>query len=79
LPVVATDVSGIPELIENEKTGLLVPQRDPQSFAKALKRIYSEAGLAKRMGTEARKKVNQVFDADRCIDVCEALLAPYGK
>lgn len=79
LPVVATNVSGIPELLENGKTGLLVSQRSPLEMANALERMYREKGLACRLGAQARQKVTAVFDADHCIDVCQRLLAPYSN
>lgn len=78
LPVVATKVSGIPELVENGVTGLLASQRSPEEFARALERIFHEDGLANRLGESAHKKVSEIFDADRCIDVCEKLLKPFA-
>lgn len=79
LPVVATNVSGIPELLENEVTGLLVPQRNPAELAAAIERLLTEKQLAARLGIQARKKVNSVFDAHACIDVCENLLKPFSQ
>ena len=38
VPVLATDVSGIPELVTHGKTGWLVPERDPQALAEAMRR-----------------------------------------
>lgn len=78
LPVVATRVSGIPELVENEATGLLVNPRDPAALAAALRRVMEEPGLGRRLGEAARRKVSDVFDAHRCIDSCAHLLAPYA-
>ncbi len=78
LPVVATKVSGIPELVEEERTGLLVPQRNPEALALAIQRLFVEPHLAARLGKAGREKVAAVFDADRCIDVCAKLLFPYG-
>lgn len=79
LPVVATNVSGIPELLEHERTGLLCPARAPEALANAIARLYTEPGLGARLGAAAREKVAHVFDAHRCIDRCEQLLAPYAK
>lgn len=78
LPVVATLVSGIPELVEDGKTGLLVAQRNPEALANAIERLYREPGLAVALGEAARKKVSQVFDCDRCIDVCAGLIFPFA-
>lgn len=79
MPVLATNVSGIPEILEHNLSGLLVAQRAPAEIAAGLERLFSEKGLAAKLGIEARKKVTRVFDADRCIDVCEKLLKPYSK
>jgi predicted glycosyltransferase/glycosyltransferase involved in cell wall biosynthesis len=76
LPVVATNVSGIPELVTDGVTGLLVPQRSPEQLAMALQRMVTEPGLARSLGQAARKRVKEVFDADRCIDRCWDLLSP---
>jgi glycosyltransferase involved in cell wall biosynthesis len=77
LPVVATNVSGIPELLENGKNGLMVNPGRPEEIAEAIKRILQEPGLGKKLGEEARRKVTTVFDCDRCVDRCEQLLKPF--
>lgn len=79
LPVVATNVSGIPELVENEITGLLVNPRDPAALAGAIRRMMEEPGLGHRLGRAAREKVARVFDAHRCIDTCAHLLGPFAR
>jgi glycosyltransferase involved in cell wall biosynthesis len=79
LPVVATRVSGIPELVEPGVTGLLADPRNPENFAREVERLFKEPGLADRLGREARRKVAAVFDANCCIDRCVALLAPYAR
>lgn len=53
LPVIATDIDGCRETIENEKTGLLVPKRDPKSLENAIRRLILDAPLRERMGKEA--------------------------
>lgn len=54
LPVVATRVSGIPELVTDNETGLLVGQREPAALAAAIKRLYAEPDLSARLGRAAR-------------------------
>ena len=49
LPVVATDVSGIPELVTHGKTGWLVQERDPQALAAAIRRMIEEPALRLRL------------------------------
>ncbi len=53
-PVVATDVGGNPELVENGKTGLLVEPKDSGSLSKALERLLQNSGLRTGMGKAAR-------------------------
>ncbi len=77
LPVVATNVSGIPELLENEVTGLLVAPSAPHEIASAIERIYGNPGLGRKLGKRARENVSEKFDSHRCIDRCESLLRPY--
>jgi glycosyltransferase involved in cell wall biosynthesis len=55
LPVVATAVGGIPELVEHDRTGFLVPRRDPRRLARAMERLAVRPGLAHRMGKNARR------------------------
>jgi glycosyltransferase involved in cell wall biosynthesis len=66
LPVVATDVSGIPELIEHDSSGLLVPPCDEVALADALERLLDpEHGqaLRARLGRAARRRVVERFEA----------------
>jgi colanic acid/amylovoran biosynthesis glycosyltransferase len=63
VPVVASDISGIPELVEDDRTGLLVPPRDSAALARALQRLREEPALARRLGSAGREKVEREFDA----------------
>ena len=56
-PVVASAVGGIPEAVQDEVTGLLVPPRDPAALADALARVLTEPGLAERMGAAGRTRL----------------------
>jgi glycosyltransferase involved in cell wall biosynthesis len=62
-PVVSTRVSGIPELIEDEREGLLVPPRDSQALAAALGRLLDDKTLRRRLAAAARAKIVREFDA----------------
>ena len=57
IPVISTTVSGIPELVVNEETGLLVPPRDADALAQALLRLYQDSALAQQLGKQGREKV----------------------
>jgi colanic acid/amylovoran biosynthesis glycosyltransferase len=62
-PVVSTRVSGIPELIEDGREGLLVPEKDPSALAAAIARLLDDPDLGPRMAVAARAKVEREFDA----------------
>jgi glycosyltransferase involved in cell wall biosynthesis len=61
LPVVSTNVGGIPYLIEDGEDGLLVPPDDPMAMAGAIRRILIEPGLAGKLSQNARQKAEK-FD-----------------
>jgi colanic acid/amylovoran biosynthesis glycosyltransferase len=68
LPVVSTPVSGIPEVIEPEVTGLLSPSGDARSLAEALRRLLLDQGLRTRLGREGQARVVDAFDVERNAD-----------
>jgi glycosyltransferase involved in cell wall biosynthesis len=72
-PVVATDGGGVPEIVENGKTGILVPMGDIQAMAGAICRIIAEPALAKEMGARARQRVSDHFTADQTARKVEAV------
>ena len=55
LPVVATAVGGLPDLLTDGETGLLVPDSDDQAMAEAIRRLLSEPGLAGRLSANGRR------------------------
>lgn len=65
IPVVATDVSGIPELVEHGTNGFLVPPRSPQLLADHMRMLLEDAPLRRRMAQEGRRKVLAEFDLER--------------
>jgi len=73
LPVVATPVNGVTELVHSEETGLLVPPRDPQALATAIARLVSDRELARRLGENARQKVMEIMDSQKMITAIEEL------
>lgn len=62
LPVVATNVGGIPEIIEDGVTGILVSPEDPQGLAEALIMLATDAGLREKMGQAGRKRASEKFE-----------------
>ena len=65
LPVVTTGVSGIPELVRDGVTGLIVPADDPAATADAIWRVYSDPRLAARLSQQAAALVREQFDGTR--------------
>jgi len=63
-PVVSTAVSGIPELVEDGASGLLVPPRDPVALAHAVRRMLEDETLRTRCVANAARKVRDEFDAE---------------
>jgi glycosyltransferase involved in cell wall biosynthesis len=61
-PVVATQISGVSELVRPEETGLLVEPSDPDALADAIERIARDPELAARLARNARRLVEQEFD-----------------
>lgn len=64
-PSIATGVTGIPEIIQDDSTGLLVPEHDAVALAAALDRLLGDAELRVRLATSARALIERSFDARR--------------
>jgi glycosyltransferase involved in cell wall biosynthesis len=67
LACIATDLAGIPELIEHGATGLLVPPGDPVALAAALSRLIGDPALRARLAAAGERRVRAVFDANATI------------
>lgn len=65
VPVVSTDVTGIPELVQHGRTGLLVPQRDPEALAGAIRRLLEDRSTAEALAGAGRERVEREFDLGR--------------
>lgn len=64
--VIGTRAGGIPEAIEEGKTGLIVPPRDPAALGAALARLIADATLRSKMGEAAHARVEAAFSLDAC-------------
>jgi glycosyltransferase involved in cell wall biosynthesis len=60
-PVVATRVGGIPEVVEDGVTGILVPPKAPAELARAVRRLLQDPALGQQMGLAGRKRVEAYF------------------
>jgi glycosyltransferase involved in cell wall biosynthesis len=66
VPVVATAVGGVPELVSDAETGILVPPRDPAALARALGALAADADLRERMGEAGRRRAEGEFSLAAC-------------
>jgi len=66
-PVVATAVEGVPEIVINEKTGLLVEPRNTDAISKAVNRLLQDPEYAVQLGQNAHQKVVDIFSADKMV------------
>jgi glycosyltransferase involved in cell wall biosynthesis len=76
LPIVATRVGGIPDMIDDGVHGLLVEPGDPAGFADAVGRVLTEPDLAATLATAARARQQAEFDIDVTVEAVERL---YGS
>lgn len=78
VPVVATSVGGIPEVVVQGETGLLVPPEDPEALASAVAEVLDHPDRARRMGEAGRKRVVDRFSVARMVqgnlDIYEELI-----
>ncbi|MGH9381471.1 MAG: glycosyltransferase [Thermoanaerobaculia bacterium] len=77
-PVVATTVGGIPEVVRDGVSGVLVPPGDPEALARGLLGVLRDPTLARRLGTQARQVVRQRYSAQtmhrRILDLYSGLM-----
>ena len=73
LPTISTDLSGIPEIVEHEKTGLLIPPGDPSRLAAALEELLGNASLRDRLARAGRLKAEHRFDVRKNVPMLRRL------
>jgi len=66
-PIVATDIEGVREEVEDGKSAMLVKPADPASLANAVTTLLNDRKLGERIGQEARKRAEQLFDLRKTI------------
>lgn len=79
IPVVATDVDGVPELVKNGETGLLVPPKNSSALAQAIITLLKDRKRAKEMGEAARKRVVPIFSAELMVKKIEDIYEEFIK
>jgi glycosyltransferase involved in cell wall biosynthesis len=73
LPVVATNVGGIPELVLEGRTGRLVPPGNPDALARALLDLLEHPELAAEFGRAGRRRIEETYSFDRMVEQFETL------
>ncbi|HWW83232.1 MAG TPA: glycosyltransferase, partial [Vicinamibacterales bacterium] len=73
VPVVASSVGGVPEVVEDQRTGLLVPPGDERTLAKALTRVITDPALGRQLADAARPTIAPRFGVDRYVASVAAL------
>jgi len=73
LPVVATSVGGVPEVVEDGRTGILVPSGDPVQLAEAVMSLLDHPVGAARLGVEGRHRIEEHFDIRTMVARYESL------
>jgi colanic acid/amylovoran biosynthesis glycosyltransferase len=79
VPVVATDIVGIPEVVRDGETGLLVPPDDPPALAAAIARLVRDPELARELAAAGRALVAERFDPSRSAQLLRALFEGAGR
>jgi len=73
LPIVATNVGGNPEVVEDQITGLLVPAKNPSALAEAMIHLLKNENKRIEMGEAGRKRVQKYFNLDLMVKQYEAI------
>ena len=83
LPLVASDVGGIPDVVVDGETGLLVPEKDPVALARAFERLASDPALRAKVVAGAKSRCAELFSWEnvvaRLLGIYAALLPGGGK
>lgn len=65
LPVISTNITGIPEIVDNEINGILIPPNDGNALTESIERLINHPELRKQLGEKAREKVEERFDINK--------------
>lgn len=83
LPVIVSDVGGLPEVVDHERTGLVVRREDPVALANAISRLIDNPEERERFGSAGRRKVEEMYDwqknVDQMVRIYEDVLARAGN
>ncbi len=79
VPVVATKVGGIPEIVEDRQTGLLIPPRDPDTICRAIVWVIENPREVEAMVAGAKEQITERFSLDQMVSKIEATYEPLIK
>lgn len=68
-PVIVSDVGGLPEVVINGETGLIVPKEDPVKAAEAMYKLVLDRELRIKLGETGKKHVYSKYDWDKCVEI----------
>ena len=77
-PVVASNVDGFKEVIDNEITGIIVDKNDTVQCKEALKRLILDEVLREKMGENGRKRVLKFYDWEKNVDYMESIYREFS-
>lgn len=77
VPVVSTFISGIPELIENGKSGILVPEKNPGQLAQAIMKLIDHPGFRHEIAMNGYNRVRQCFNVESTMARLFAIISEY--
>jgi glycosyltransferase involved in cell wall biosynthesis len=72
-PIIGSSVGGIPEVIDDGKTGILIPPNDPASLAAAVMKLAADPALRRSMGTAGREKARKLFTIENHVKEIEKI------
>jgi phosphatidyl-myo-inositol dimannoside synthase len=75
VPVIASDIGGITDIVQHERTGLLVPPGDEAALASALARVLDDGALARTLAGGGRRLLRETFSWDGIVDRWEGVYA----
>ncbi len=76
LPIVASNVGGIPDVVVDGESGILVPEKNPEALATAIAKLESDPALTQKLLQGAQKRIDECFNWDKII---ERQIAIYNK
>jgi len=78
LPIVATGVAGIPEIVQDNENGIIVPEKDPARLADAIQMMAFDGALLQRFGKASRQIAEEKFALSNTVGQLKRLFSQFG-